>query len=74
MGFKNFVERRGDFPTRKSKKKNNFSFQVPQNYQINLTSSKIYLPKIGWMKIVLHRDFLDKKSIENGLVTKEVNG
>lgn len=73
-GFKNFFEGNGAYPTRKSKKDNNFSFQVPQNYQINLTSSKIYLPKIGWMKIVLHRDFLDKEFIEKELVTKEVNG
>ncbi|MDW7731937.1 MAG: RNA-guided endonuclease TnpB family protein [Methanolobus sp.] len=74
IGFKNFFEGNADYPTRKSKKDNNFSFQIPQNYQINLTSSKIYLPKIGWMKIVLHRDFLDKEFIENELVTKEVNG
>ncbi|MBP1909909.1 RNA-guided endonuclease TnpB family protein [Methanolobus bombayensis] len=73
-GFKNFFEGNGAYPTRKSKKDNIFSFQVPQNYQINLTSSKIYLPKIGWIKIVLHRDFLDKEFIENELVTKEVNG
>jgi putative transposase len=32
------------------------------------------LPKIGWIKIILHRDFLDKEVIENELVTKEVNG
>jgi putative transposase len=73
-GFKNFFEGNGAFPTRKSKKNNNFSFQVPQNYQINLTSSKIYLPKIGWIKIILHRNFLDRDFIENELVTKEVNG
>ncbi|MBP1909899.1 RNA-guided endonuclease InsQ/TnpB family protein [Methanolobus bombayensis] len=73
-GFKNFFEGNGAYPTRKSKKDNIFSFQVPQNYQINLTSSKIYLPKIGWIKIVFHRDFLDKEFIENKLVTKEVNG
>ncbi|WP_209620618.1 RNA-guided endonuclease TnpB family protein [Methanolobus bombayensis] len=73
-GFKNFFEGNGDYPTRKSKRDNNFSFQVPQNYQINLTTSKIYLPKIGWIKIVLHRDFLDKEFIKNELVTKQVNG
>jgi putative transposase len=73
-GFKNFFEGNGDYPARKSKRDNHFSFQVPQNYQINLTTSKIYLPKIGWIKIVLHRDFLDKEVIENELVTKEVNG
>jgi putative transposase len=74
MGFKNFFEGNGAYPTRKSIKKNRFSFQVPQNYQINLTTSKIYLPKIGWMKIIRHRDFLDKDFIKNNLVTKEVNG
>ncbi|MBP1910610.1 putative transposase [Methanolobus bombayensis] len=73
-GFKNFFEGNGRYPTRKNKRNNDFSFQVPQNYQINLTTSKIYLPKIGWIKIVLHRDFLDKEVIENELVTKEVNG
>ncbi|MDW7732153.1 MAG: RNA-guided endonuclease TnpB family protein [Methanolobus sp.] len=73
-GFKNFFEGNADYPIRKSKKSNHFSFQVPQNYQINLTTSQIYLPKIGWMKIVLHRDFLSKEFIENNLVTKEVNG
>ena len=73
-GFKNFFERNGSYPTWKSKKDNHFSFQIPQNYQINLTSSQIYLPKIGWMKIILHRDFLSKEFIENNLVTKEVNG
>lgn len=73
-GFKNFFEGRSSYPTTKRKKDNCFSFQVPQNYQINLTTSKIYLPKIGWMKIFLHRDFLDKEFIEKELVTKEVNG
>ncbi|AFV22230.1 transposase [Methanolobus psychrophilus R15] len=73
-GFKNFFEGNGSYPTWKSKKDKHFSFQIPQNYQINLTSSQIYLPKIGWMKIILHRDFLSKEFIENNLVTKEVNG
>ncbi|WP_321416517.1 RNA-guided endonuclease TnpB family protein [uncultured Methanomethylovorans sp.] len=73
-GFKNFFEGRGSYPTTKRKKDNCFTFQVPQNYQINLTSSQIYLPKIGWMKIILHRDFLSKEFIEKNLVIKEVNG
>jgi len=73
-GFKNFFEGNSSYPTRKSKKSNHFSFQVPQNYQINLTTSQIYLPKIGWMRIFLHRDFLSKEFIENNLVTKEING
>lgn len=73
-GFKNFFDGNGSFPTKKKKKDNHFSFQVPQNYQINLTTSQIYFPKIGWMKIVLHRDFLSKEFIENNLVLKEING
>jgi len=73
-GFKNFFEGNGSFPTRKKKKDNHFSFQVPQNYQINLTTSKLYLPKIGWLKIVIHRDFLSKEFIEDNLVLKEING
>ncbi|WP_321416919.1 RNA-guided endonuclease TnpB family protein [uncultured Methanomethylovorans sp.] len=74
IGFKNFFNGNGSYPTTKKKKDNNFSFQVPQNYQINLTSSHIYLPKIGWMKIIIHRDFLSKEFIENNLVLKEDNG
>jgi putative transposase len=73
-GFKNFFDGNSSYPTWKSKKDSHFSFQIPQNYQINLTSSQVYLPKIGWMKIILHRDFLSKEFIENNLVTKEVNG
>lgn len=47
-GFKNFFEGRGDFPTRKSKKNNNYSFQVPQNYQINLPHQRsICLKSVG---------------------------
>ena len=73
-GFKSFFNGNGFYPTRKKKKDNHFSFQVPQSYQINLTSSQIYLPKIGWMKIILHRDFLSKEFIKENLVTKEVSG
>jgi putative transposase len=73
-GFKNFFEGNGSYPTWKSKKDNHFSFQVPQNYQINLTASQIYLPKTGWMKIVIHKDFLSKEFIKNNLLTKEING
>jgi putative transposase len=72
-GFKNFFEGRGSYPTTKRKKDNCFSFQVPQNYQINFTSSQIYLPKIGWMKIILHREFLRKEFMDKNLVIKEVN-
>lgn len=73
-GFKSFFNGNGFYPTRKKKKDNHFSFQVPQSYQINLTSSQIYLPKIGWMKIILHRDFLSKEFIKENLITKEVSG
>jgi putative transposase len=73
-GFKNFFEGNGSYPTRKNRKDNHFSFQIPQNYQINLTTSQIYLPKTGWMKIVIHKDFLSKEFIKNNLLTKEING
>jgi putative transposase len=59
-----------DYPTEKKKKKNN-SFQVTQRYKINLTTSKIYLPNIGWVKVKMHRDLF---SSEHNLVkTKSGN-
>ncbi len=72
IGFKNFFEGNYSYLTGKNKEDDHFSFQIPQNYQINLNASQIY-SKINKMKIVLHRDFPNRELIENNLITKEVN-
>lgn len=57
--FKNFFEGRAKYPTKKTKKGNYFSYRLPQYYKINLTTEQIYIPKIGWIKIKLHRELFD---------------
>ena len=44
-----------------AKKDHQFSFQVPQHYQLNLATSEVFLPKFGWIKVKMHRDL--KKGI-----------
>jgi putative transposase len=55
--FKNFFRRKTDFPRFKSKKNPVQSFQVPQHYEVNLEENKVRLPKLGTVKVVLHRKF-----------------
>ena len=54
--YNNFFKNGAGFPKKKSKKDNNFSFQIPQRYKLDLNASKVYLPKIGWIKTKIHRD------------------
>jgi len=37
------------------------SFNVPQNYKVKFDNNEIYLPKIGWVKTKLHRQFKGKQ-------------
>ncbi len=57
--FQRFFKGLGKYPNKKSKKNHNYSFQVPQHYKINISESKLFLPKIGWIKVKFHRQFLD---------------
>lgn len=54
MGF--FREKKG-FPKFKSRKNLIQSFHVPQHYRIDFDNNIIKLPKIGWIKTKLHRQF-----------------
>ena len=78
--YQRFFKGLGNYPTEKTKKKQHFSFQVPQHYKINLTTSEIYLPVIGWIKINIHRplfepDFFEtnikKTAIKNGIIIEK---
>jgi putative transposase len=65
--YQRFFKGLGDYPTDKTKKKQHFSFQVPQHYKINLTTSKIYLPVIGWIKIYMHKPLFESEFFENNI-------
>jgi putative transposase len=59
--FTRFFREKKGFPHFKSKKNRVQSFNVPQNYKIDFDNNKIYLPKIGWVKTKLHRQFKGKQ-------------
>ena len=62
--FNHFFKDGFGYPQRKSKKDHHFSFQLPQHYTLNFERSEIHLPKLGWMKVKLHRYiFGDMKTI-----------
>jgi len=54
--FNHFFKDGFGYPQRKKKKDNRFSFQLPQNYDLNIEKSEIKLPKFGWIKVKIHRD------------------
>ena len=54
--YNHFFNDGSGFPKKKSKKNPIQSFQIPQNYRIE--GKKIWIPKIGWIKIKLHRDIM----------------
>lgn len=47
VAYKNFFERRADFPERKKKGKSFDSFRFPQGFKID--NRRVFLPKIGWV-------------------------
>jgi len=70
--YKNFFRHITDFPRRKSKKDNHQSYSV-MAYKINFETNQIYIPKIGWIKVKLHRDLFDFQfAIHNLEYTKDV--
>ena len=54
--YNKFFKEGAGFPKKKSKKNPLQSFQIPQHYRIE--SKKIWIPKVGWIKIKLHRDMM----------------
>jgi putative transposase len=73
IAYTNFFEGRTGYPTRKTKRFNN-SFQVTQRYKINLTTSEIYLPNVGWVKVRMHRNLFTEEFIEKNITKTIVNG
>ncbi|MDR6222426.1 transposase [Methanococcoides alaskense] len=55
--YTKFFREKTGFPKFKSKKKPVQSFSVPQFYKVDFDDNKVYLPKIGFVKTILHRKF-----------------
>ena len=55
--FTKFFREKTGFPKFKSKRNPVQSFSVPQNYKMDYDNDKVFLPKIGLVKTVLHRKF-----------------
>ncbi len=52
--FQSFFAKRGKFPKFKSRKAGHFAFRIPQRVKVDgcpLGGSKVYCPKIGWIRI-----------------------
>ncbi len=55
--FTRFFREKKGFPKFKSRKNPTKSFSIPQHYDVNFDTQKIRLPKIGWVKTKLHREY-----------------
>ncbi|MGZ7116856.1 MAG: IS200/IS605 family element RNA-guided endonuclease TnpB [Methanobacterium sp.] len=70
--FKRFFREKSGFPRFKSKKNPVQSFNVPQNYKVDFENSKVYLPRVGWIKTKIHRRFEDK--LQTATISKTNTG
>jgi putative transposase len=55
--YENFFQKRGRYPRFKSKHGRQ-SIQYPQRVKVN--GSRIYLPKVGWVRCVVHRELFGR--------------
>ena len=55
--YKNFFEKRADFPKFKKKARSE-SFRYPQGYKLDQANSRIFLPKLGWVRYRNSREVL----------------
>ena len=55
--YKNFFEKRADFP-RFKKKGQSDSFRYPQGIKLDQGNSRVFLPKLGWIRYRKSRDVL----------------
>ena len=55
--YKNFFDKRADFP-RFKKKGTGDSFRYPQGFKLDQANSRVFLPKLGWLRYRNSRDVL----------------
>ena len=58
--FTKFFREKKGYPKFKSKHIHKFSYSVPQNVRINFETNRVYIPKVGWVKTRIDRDFEGK--------------
>ena len=67
--YKNFFEGRAKYPRFKSKKARQ-SIRYPQRFKVE--GNKVYLPKVGWVKAIIHRPI--EGTMKNCTVSKTKSG
>lgn len=72
MAYKKFFNKKGGYPKFKKKNRDRDSFRLPQGYKLDFSKELIYLPKIGWIKIVIHRRVVG--TVKNVTITLEKDG
>ncbi|MGL5961495.1 MAG: RNA-guided endonuclease TnpB family protein [Cetobacterium sp.] len=73
--YKNFFQKRTDFPKFKSKKSSRKSYNtVSTNGNIRIEGNSIKLPKLGLVKIKLHRAIPQNYIIKSATISREPNG
>ena len=59
--YNNFFNKRADFPRFKKKgQKESFRYPDPKQFKIDAANGRIFLPKLGWMRLRLSREILGK--------------
>ena len=69
IAYKNFFEGRAKYPRFKSKRSRQ-SIRYPQRFKVE--GNKIYLPKVGWVKAIIHRPI--EGEMKNCTVSKTKSG
>ena len=73
--FTNFFQKRTDFPKFKSKKSARKSYSTNSvNNSIRIEDNSIKLPKLGLVKIKLHRSIPQNYKIKSATISQEPNG
>ena len=57
LAFSRFFSKQAQFPRFKSKYSSQQAFSCPQHGAVDFSKSQIKLPKLGWVKAILHRRF-----------------
>lgn len=66
-----FLKRQSGYPRLKSKRSKQ-SFQYPQGVKVDEENQRVYLPKIGWIRCVLHREL--KGEVKTVTISKSKSG
>jgi putative transposase len=71
QAYKNFFNGTAKYP-RFKKKGNSDSCQFPVGVKVNFENSKVYIPKIGWIKAKLSKEFQGK--MKTATISKTLSG